>query len=398
MGSIGGSTRVKLLRKDAASSVPFHRVQITRRERAAVNRILRSGWLTQGPECKRLEEELAHFVGVEDMITTSSGTAALHLMLVAHGIGPGDEVLVPTWTFASTVSTVLQTGATPRLVDVDPVSLNVTPEIISANIGPSTRAVLVVHFAGVPVDIEAIRLAVGEDLLIFEDAAHALPASTDGRNVGSGSSDAAAFSFYATKTVTSGEGGALHVRNPQVQERARRLRLHGMSTSAAQRYSGGSWRYDIEERGFKYNMSDLAASLARVQLQTSVERRNQRASIAGRYDTIFAHAPQIEGPYRAPASETSWHIYCIRVTSESRASRDEIIAFLRSRNIGTSVHFIPLHHLTAYRHLARDRRGTMRHADQQFERVLSLPIWSGMSPRQVDYVGRTLLEATGGNR
>ncbi|MFY1597912.1 DegT/DnrJ/EryC1/StrS family aminotransferase [Micromonospora sp. WMMD737] len=372
--------------------VPFHKVNASEDEIEAMVRTLRSGWLTTGPQVREFESEFARAIGVKDAIAVSSGTAALHLLLLAAGIGPGDEVIVPTLTFTATAASVAHVGARPVLADVDPDSLMLTGAEVERRLTSQTRAVLTVHFAGLHSDVKDLTAAAGPSRLVFEDAAHALPSSRDGRHAGA-VSDGAAFSFYATKTLSTGEGGMVILRDREQAARARRLSLHGMSKGALDRYGSGSWRYDIEDLGFKYNMTDVAAALGRQQLTTLTARRNARRTIVDAYDSAFASHPALQLPSRLDEESHSWHLYVLRLNLERlHCSRDEFLDQLRQRGIGANVHFIPLHLHSAYQRRYAYRPGDFPQAEGEYQRMISLPLWPGMTARDISAVTTAVLD------
>jgi dTDP-4-amino-4,6-dideoxygalactose transaminase len=368
--------------------VPFHRASIGRQEIDAVVDVLQSGWLTTGLRTKQFESEFARFIGATYPVAVSSCTAALHLALAAIGITEGDEVIVPTMTFSSTSQVVLYFKAKPVLVDSKHDSFHLDPEKIEQAITPRTRAILPVHYAGIPCDMDQILdVARNYDLKVIEDAAHALPARYRGRLVGT-FGDLACFSFYATKTVTTGEGGMVVTENQEYADRARMLSSHGISRDAWKRYTAeGTWRYDILDIGYKYNMTDLAAALGLVQLAKCEEMRAQRAMVAERYTQALAShvafaAPQIPGHI-----EHAWHLYVMKVNQSAlRISRDRVIEELKRRGIGTSVHYIPLHLHPLYQNRLGYRNGQFPHAEKHFECAISLPIYPGMTLAETDRV------------
>jgi perosamine synthetase len=356
--------------------------------------VLDSGWLTTGPCTKLFEQRFAERVGVSHAIALNSATAALHLALEALGVGAGDEVIVPTWTFAASGEVVAYRGARPVLVDVDRRTLNATPETILAAVTPRTRAVIAVHVAGLPVEIE--RLVEQLDPLgvaVVEDAAHAFPSrigGPTGRYAGT-FGKVGAFSFYATKTITTGEGGMLVTDDDSIADRVRIMSLHGISRDAWNRYTAtGSWYYEIEDAGYKYNMTDIAAALGIVQLDRADELLAARRELAAAY-TARLGAPPLDGlielPPDAPDGSHAWHLYIIRLALERLAvDRAQAIAALRDLGIGTSVHFIPLHLHPYYRRRWGYTVQDMPVASMEYERALSLPIWPGMSIANVDRV------------
>jgi dTDP-4-amino-4,6-dideoxygalactose transaminase len=374
--------------------LPFARPSITERERQAVLDVLDSGWLTTGARTKRFEAAFAATVGSRHAIALNSATAGLHLALEALGVGPEDEVIVPTWTFAASAEVVVYQGARPVLVDIDERTLNATPEAVLASVTARTRAVIAVHVAGLPVEIERL-VAVLEPLGIpvVEDTAHAFPSRVGGpagRFAGT-FGRAGAFSFYATKTITTGEGGMLVTDDDAVAERARMMSLHGISRDAWNRYTAsGSWYYEIEDAGYKYNMTDLAAALGVVQLERAEELFAARRSIAAAYTRGFrasAATDLIQLPEDAADGSHAWHLYIVRLELERlRLDRAAVIEALRETGIGTSVHFIPLHLHPYYRRVWGTTAEDYPVATHEFERVISLPIWPGMSDDDVERV------------
>jgi perosamine synthetase len=368
--------------------LPFHLPLIGAAEEEAVLRALRSGWLTTGAEAHAFEREFARAVGATHAVAVNSCTAALHLALEAAGIGAGDEVILPTMTFAASAEVVSYLGARPVLVDCDADTLNIDPDQVARAVSPRTRAIMPVHFAGHPCDMDAVRaLAARHRLVIVEDAAHALPARYRNRPVGA-IGDMTCFSFYATKTITTGEGGMLTTEDAATADRVRTMSLHGIGRDAWKRYSAeGSWYYEISAPGYKYNLTDLAAALGRAQLRQCEEFLHARQRIARRYDAAFADLPEILRPACRPDVDHAWHLYVIRISPERLAiSRSAFIEALRSERIGTSVHFIPLHMHPYYRSTYGYAPTDFPVAQQAFERAVSLPIYPRMSDADVDDV------------
>ncbi len=385
----------------AAPAIPFHRPSITEAERAAVLEVLDSRWLTTGERALAFEEAIRAAVGVRHAVAVSSATAALHLALEAIGVGPDDEVIVPSYTFAACGEVVRYLGARPRLADVDATTLNVTASTIAPQLRPSTRAIIVVHFGGLMADMGPIRsLADAHGVAIVEDAAHALPASQAGHAAGT-LGTAGALSFYATKTVTTGEGGMLVTDSEAIADRARVMRLHGISRDAWKRYTAsGSWYYEIEDVGFKYNLTDLAASIGLVQLGRAEEMRLQRERLARRYrDALLASGLQdlIQPPAAPPAGVVhAWHLFPIRLLRGGAAERSAVIDRLRAAGIGTSVHFIPLHLHPYYRRTYGYQPDDLPVSRREYEREISLPIYPELTDAQVDRVVSVLTDAVRG--
>jgi dTDP-4-amino-4,6-dideoxygalactose transaminase len=394
--------------------IPFHRPAIGEAEKTAVLEVLDSGWLTTGERTQRFEAAFRERLGVRHAIAVNSATAALHLALEGLGIGPGDEVIVPTYTFASSGEVVRYLDARPRLADVDPVTCNLTPATIEAQLRPTTKAIQVVHVGGLVADMGPIlELAKRHGLAVVEDAAHALPATIGGRHAGTWGV-AGAFSFYATKTVTTGEGGMLVTESDELADRARTMRLHGISRDAWKRYTAeGSWFYEIEDAGFKYNLTDLAAAIGIVQLGRAEELRLARERVAALYDERLRELgleEVVELPPRpADGDVHAWHLYMLRLrdahegdgaardgSGDPGARRAGVIEALKADGIGTSVHFIPLHLHPYYRRTYGYASGDLPVAERQYEREISLPIYPDLLDEDVDRVARSLNRALTG--
>jgi dTDP-4-amino-4,6-dideoxygalactose transaminase len=372
--------------------IPFHRPSMGDREIAAATEVLRSGWLTTGQRAHDLEDAFAARLGVRHALAVNSATAALHLALEAMGIGPGDEVVVPTYTFTACGEVCTYLGARVVLSDVGEDRL-IGAEQVAEALTPRSRAIMTVHFGGQAVDPEPIRQVAGERVRIVEDAAHALPADAGGVPTGR-LGDAAAFSFYATKTMTTGgEGGMLVTDDDAIAERAGRMRLHGINADAWNRYgAGGRWFYEVAEAGFKYNLTDLAAAIGLVQLERLDELAVARQEIAAAYDRAFAGTPLLETPPRRDGDRHAWHLYVVSLRLEELAiSREEVIEQLSAAGIGTSVHFIPLHLHPYYQRAFGYAPGDFPVAERLYQRTISLPIWPGMQDAHVERVTSTLL-------
>lgn len=381
--------------------IPFHRPSIGQDEISAVQQVLESHWLTTGPVAQQFEREFAEFVGCKYAIAVSSCTAALHLALDAIGIGAGDEVLVPTYTFAATAEVVVYLGATPVLCDCVAGEFNIDPVEVAKKITPRTRAIIAVHMAGEPCDLRKLReIADHHSIHLVEDAAHAIPASYDGRRVGS-ISELTAFSFYATKTITTGEGGMLTTDDELYAKRASVMRLHGISGDAWKRYtSQGSWYYEIVDAGFKANMPDLLAALGRAQLRRAEAFARRRREIAELYLRRFSKIDELEmPPIGGKNVEHAWHLFILRLRSEMlTVGRNELIQQLKQGGIGTSVHFIPLHLHPYYRDRFGYQPGDLPHAEDAYARCLSLPIYPDMSDSDVERVVSAVESFVGQNR
>ncbi|MBD3348738.1 MAG: UDP-4-amino-4,6-dideoxy-N-acetyl-beta-L-altrosamine transaminase, partial [Candidatus Eisenbacteria bacterium] len=327
------------------SFLPFARPSICEGDIESVVQTLRSGWLTVGPQTREFERIVAGYIGVENAAAVHSCTAGMHLAMVALGVEPGDEVIVPALNFAAAPNTIIHIGARPVLVDVDPKTLNVTAGIIDAAVTERTRLAVPVHFGGHPCEMDEImEMARGRRIGILGDGAHAIGAELDSRRIGS-IADATAFSFYVTKGITTGEGGIVTSKDEELIERIRRLSLHGMSSDAWKRYSErGPWYYEILEPGYKYNMNDLQASLGICQMERVDEFRLGRARIARAYDEAFSGLPALEIPSEREGGLHAWHLYPIQIDpSAVTIGRDAFIRALLDEGVGVSVHFIPIH-------------------------------------------------------
>ena len=380
--------------------LPFARPDIGDAEITAVTEALRSGWVTTGPKAREFEQAFTHYLGGNGLqsLAVNSATAGLHLALEALGIGPGDEVIAPTLTFTATVEVVRYLGADPVLVDVDPVTLNIDPAKIRAAITPATRAIVPVHYGGLACDMDQI-LAIAKEhgLKVVEDAAHALPTTWRGTLVGQLDSDVTVFSFYANKTITTGEGGMAVTRNPQLAERMRVMRLHGMSRDAFDRFTSKTpaWYYEVIAPCFKYNMTDIAAAMGLVQLARLPQFVQRRQYLAARYQSRLARLPLVL-PADAPAGDVhAWHLYVVRLTPGARVDRDAVIQALSDQGIGTSVHYVPLHRHPYWRdrgHLAPEM---FPQADAAYQAMLSLPLFTAMSDADQDRVIAALHDVLG---
>lgn len=354
---------------------------------------LQSGWITTGPKTKRFESAFRARVEAPEALGLNSCTAGLHLGLLALGIRPGDEVVTTPMTFCACANVIEHLGATPRLVDVEPDTLNIDPVKIDAAVTPRTRAILAVHYAGHPADLDPIYdIAVHRHLAVLEDAAHALPARYKGRLIGSGSNPTA-FSFYATKNLTTGEGGML-TGAPELLAQARTLSLHGMSRDAWNRYgAGGKWFYQVDEPGFKCNMTDVQAAMGLAQLRKLDRFQERRREIVSAYNQAFREVAALEIPAERPEVEHAWHLYVLRLRPEMlRIGRDQCIEELTARNIGTSVHFIPIHLHPYYSRKYGYRPEQFPVAFENYQRMLSLPLHPLLSDTDVGDVIEAMLD------
>jgi len=373
--------------------LPFSPPFIGEEEIAEVVATLRSNWITTGPRTKQFEKEFAAHFGAPAALALNSCTAGLHTALVALGVGPGDEVITSPMTFAASVNVIEHVGAKPVLVDLEADTLNIAPNRIEQAITSRTKAIMVVHYSGHPAEMRAIRrIAADRKLAIVEDAAHALPARYDSRPIGA-DANFVAFSFYATKNLTTAEGGML-TGSPELIDRARVISLHGMSRDAWKRYDkGGSWRYDVLLPGFKYNMTDIQAAIGLQQLRKLEAMQRRRREIVTAYHDAFAVESAIQQPVERPEVMHAWHIYMIRIRTEAlRIGRDRFIDELTARNIGTSVHFIPVHLHPFYRDKYGYQPTDFPVAYENHLRQLSLPLHPGMSDEDVGDVCSAVLD------
>lgn len=374
--------------------IPFFKPAIDEADIEAVASSMRSGWLTSGPNVRALEQELAAYTGAKHVNAVNSCTAAMHLALAAWGIGEGDEVITTPYTFSATANVIVHVGARPVFADIRDRDGNIDPEQVERAITPRTRAIIPVHFAGEPCDMDAIMdVARRHNLLVLEDAAHAVGARYRGRPIGS-IGDATAFSFYATKNMTTAEGGALATDDSELADRVKVLTLHGMTKDAWNRYdAGGAWRYDIVEFGFKDNLTDMAAALGRSQLRRLDELTEARTRLVQRYFANLREEEHVTLPGFDEANHHAWHLFVIHVKNDqSPVQRDDVIRRLAERGIGTSVHFIPLHYFTAYKKLGSWQEGDFPAAERFFSGAISLPLYPTMTVAEVDEVCAALSE------
>jgi dTDP-4-amino-4,6-dideoxygalactose transaminase len=378
----------------AAPFLPFALPEIGEEEISEVAAVLRSGWLTTGPKTKRFEEEFARYIGPDiEALAVNSATAGLHLALEAAGVGAGDEVITATYTFTSTAEVVRYLGANPVFVDVREDSLNIDVSALEAAITGRTKAIMPVHFAGLACDMAPIlEVAARYGLKVIEDAAHALPATSGGRMIGALESDATVFSFYATKALATGEGGMIVTRNPQLANRCRIMRLHGIDRDAFNRYTSQTpaWFYSVVAPGFKYNMTDVAAAIGIHQLRKLDRFLQRREALAHRYDRGLAGLP-LRLPAHAPGNEThAWHLYVVRLDADAPVTRDNFIDEMAAAGIGTSVHFIPLHLHPYWRDTYRLAPEQFPNATQAFDHAVSLPLYTRMTDADQDRVISTV--------
>jgi dTDP-4-amino-4,6-dideoxygalactose transaminase len=363
--------------------LPFALPDIGEEEIAAVVECLRSGWVTTGPKAREFERAFADYLGGGvEAIAVNSATAGLHLALEALGIGPGDEVIVPTLTFTATAEVVHYLGATPVLVDVDPHTLNISTATVAQAITSRTRAIIPVHYAGLACDMDALlELAADHNLAVVEDAAHAFPTVCKGALIGTMGSRATVFSFYANKTMTTGEGGMVVTRDAELAKRIRLMRIHGISQDAFDRYVSRTpaWFYEVVAPGFKYNLTDIAAAIGLGQLRRIDSFLQRRQQLAASYDAGLAGLPLRLPPRGGAGDGHAWHLYVIRLAERAPRTRDEVINALSERGVGTSVHFIPLHRHPFWReHCARGPEH-FPVAEASYKSMLTLPLYTKMT-------------------
>jgi dTDP-4-amino-4,6-dideoxygalactose transaminase len=389
--------------------IPFHRPSIGPAEEREVLDSLRSGWITTGPKAKRFEKEFAAYVGARHALAVSHCTGALHLALFALGIGPGDEVITTPFTFTATAEVIGYLGARPVFVDIDPGTFNLDPARVEKALESGqhrrVRAILPVHFAGHACDMDRLlAIARSHHLKIVEDAAHAVGSARhlEGRGmtrIGT-IGDLSCFSFYATKNITSAEGGMVTTEDDALAERIAVASLHGMNRDAWKRYDrSGSWFYEIHDTGFKYNLSDVHAAIGVAQLARADEFMRRRTAIARAYSEALRAEPALQVPYEEPGIEHAWHLYILRMHPEQlRIGRAQFVELLRERGVGTSVHCIPLHTMHFYQERYGYRTGDFPVTENVYSRCLSLPIYPAMSDEDIAYVIENVLALVRENR
>lgn len=349
---------------------------------------LKSGWVAKGPRTIEFEKRFAEYTGAKYAIAMNSATAALHIALIAGGVKPGDEVITTPITFAATANTIIHVGATPIFVDVDPNTFCIDANKIEEKITDRTKAIVPVHYTGHACDMDKIRaIAEKHDLFVSEDAAHAIDTYYKGDLIGK-KGDCASFSFYATKNICTGEGGMLTTNREDIAEKARVMSTHGMSKAAWNRYGkGGAWRYDIEYPGHKYNMFDIQAALAKTQMNKLDFMQDRRKEIVKKYEEAFSKLDGIKLPPEADYTTHSWHLYVTRLELDKLTiDRDRFIELMAEANIGTSVHFIPVHLMSYYRETYGYKEGDLPVAESYFDTIVSLPLYPKMTDEDVQDV------------
>jgi dTDP-4-amino-4,6-dideoxygalactose transaminase len=379
--------------------IPFAQPFFGKEEKKEMLETLDSGWATLGPRTKQFEEQFAHYVGAKYAIGVTSCTAAIHLSLVASGIGPGDEVIVPIFTFTATSNPIIHVGAKPIFVDIEPDTFNIDVEKIEEKITKKTKAIIPVHYGGQPVNLAKIKaIAKKHNLTVIEDAAHAIGTTYKGKMIGS-HSEYVCFSFHPIKNISTGDGGMITTNSSRIADHLSQLRLHGMSKDAWKRHSAaGSWKYDITEPGFKYNMFDIQAALGIQQLKKHEKFLKTRKEYAHIYDKAFSKTPEIIIPYIQKGIRHAYNLYTIQVeTKKLSIDRDKIVDELKKKGIGVSVYFIPLHYFTFYKKMGY-KKGDFPIAESVFEKIISLPLYPKMTKEELNYISKTLINLIEENR
>lgn len=365
--------------------LPFALPDISEDEITEVVHSLKSGWLTTGPKTKQFEKEFADLIGGgTEAIAVSSATAGLHLALEAIGVSAGDEVITTPYTFTATAEVIHYLGAHPVFVDIDPQTFNINPNKIEAAITKKTKAIIPVHFAGLACDMEEIiKIARENNLKVVEDAAHALPTTFKGKLIGALDTDITVYSFYATKPITTGEGGMIVTRNPDLADRCRTMRLHGISRDVFERYrsNGPSWYYEVIAPGLKYNLTDLASSIGIHQLRKIWTFQKKRELMAHLYDEALKDLPIFLPPHPEKEDIHAWHLYAIRLHNGLKLTRDEFIVRMAEKGISCSVHFIPLHLQPYWKNTYKLEPGDFPCALTTYEKVVSLPLYTKMTEK-----------------
>jgi perosamine synthetase len=363
-------------------NIIFHKPYIKDEEINEVVSSLKSGWLTTGKKTLQFEEEFKNFVGTKYAFGVSSATAALHLALKAIGIKENDEVIIPTNTFIATAEVITYFNAKPVLCDIEYKTHNIDVKKIEKLITEKTKAIIPVHFGGQPVDLDEIyEITKKYNLKVIDDAAHAFPSYYKGRLIGNiDKSDIVCFSFYATKTLATGEGGMATTYNDEYAKKIKTNRLHGINRDVWDRYAGGDWYYEVIDNGFKYNLTDICSSIGLVQLKRALWMNEEREKIAKKYTEAFKNT-NVEPPFIKPDRKTSWHLYVIKVNN-----RDELYKKLKEEGISTSVHFIPVHKHPYYKNKYGYKNEDYEVANEVFNKSLSLPIYPGLSDEEIDYI------------
>lgn len=377
--------------------IPFHKPSIPKKAVSLIAKSIQSGWITTGTRVKEFEKRVSAASGGLYPVAVSSCTAALHTAYTLLGFKKGDEVLVPSFTFCSTINMIVAAGGTPVFVDIDPKTYCIDPKDIRQKITLKTKAIVVVHYAGMPADMTAIEsIARKHNLSIVEDAAHAFGSTYKGHQIGSSKKNLTCFSFYATKNITTAEGGMLMCRNADEENRARLFSNHGISRDAWKRYlPGGSYRYEVFSPGYKYNMSDIHASIGIAELKILPALKRKRLAIVAKYKKLLTGNPHINLPHDPPHKDSvhAWHLFTIEILPTSLVTRDELSEFLSLRGIGTSVHYIPNHLQPYYR--KKYPSLVLPNTETVAERILSIPLYENLSMSDVEFICACINEATG---
>lgn len=360
--------------------LPYGRQSIDAEDIAAVVEVLRSDWITTGPKVAEFEEAFAARVGSRWAVSVSSGTAALHAAAFAAGLGPGDEAITTPLTFCATANCVAYTGAKPVFADIVPGTLLIDPAAVGSKTNLRTKAILPVDYAGQPADLDEIMaLAERRGLVVIEDACHALGAGYRGRRVGS-IAHLSVFSFHPVKHVTTGEGGMVTTDDEKLARRLRMFRNHGIDSDARQRQSAGQWFYAMEELGFNYRLPDAACALGLSQMKKLDANLARRRELARRYHEAFRQVPGVKTLQVSEDRKPAWHLYPVQIESGViRAERGEVFRALRAENIGVNVHYVPVHLHPYYQRQFGHKPGEYPVSEAAYERLLSLPMFHGMS-------------------
>lgn len=380
--------------------LPFALPDLDESELAEIREALNSGWVTTGPKTKQFESEFASVVGAKHAVAVNSCTAAMHLALEAIGLKQGDEVITTPYTFAATAEVIRYFDARPVLVDVEPGFFNIDPALIERALTERTKAIMPVHIAGFPAELDPVHeIAKRRGIPVIEDAAHAFPTRYGGKMVGA-LSDVTCFSFYATKTITTGEGGMICTERDALADRCRMMALHGISKDAWKRYTAeGTWYYEIIAPGYKYNMTDVAAAMGLAQLRKARTMYERRKEIARIYHEAFSPIGELQIPGDRADAQHAWHLYMLRLNLDRlRINRAGFMEELKKRNIGASVHFIPLHVHPYYRDTFGYRPEDLPVAYREYMREVSLPIFSKMSGEDVQSVVDAVTAIVAANR
>jgi len=372
--------------------IPLAKPCIDEEEIDSVVETIKSGWLTLGPKTKQFEDEFARYIGCKNAIAVNSCTAALHLSLVALDIGPDDEVITSPLTFCSTINVIVHTGAKPVLVDIDKETYNIDPNLIEEKITSKTKAIIPVHYAGQPCEMDGImKLAKKHGLAVIEDAAHAVGSEYKEKKIGT-IGNTTCFSFYATKNLTTGEGGMITTDNDELADKLRILRLHGMNKDAWKRYTQqGSWYYEVQCAGWKYNMTDIQAAIGLVQLKKLDRMNEKRRQLAHYYNKQLVGVDGLTTPKEAPNIKHVYHLYPLLVEpSEYGMDRNALTKYLAANNIGTSVHFIPTYLYSFYRKNFGFKKSDFPNTEQVYEREVSLPLYPTLAYTEIDYITRKI--------